>query len=664
MLADTSQPKPPNPTHDQEMRVKYYAILIGIDDYAEKPLKGCVRDVQAIKACLESQLGGLVDIQMLTASPTNNTPNPPAGKDSTLCPTHANVVASMGKCISLARAGDFIYIHYSGHGTRKPPSGEFSNTSTGDLALSLHTGGEEANGRHLWGFELATFLQRLVSKGVVATLVLDCCFAASVYRRDDPTVRFLHYQSDTESRPPLVLDQAGETREYNRSSTEDRDVSMLPNWLINPDHYAVLAACGPHEEAREPRFEGENRGALSYLLLSVIRRVGLSAKHGDIYEHLRAKFHHHGFAQNPVLYGNRHQGFFGEARCDLAAVAVPITGNGKNGSFRVHAGQAHGVTDGDEFVLFSPSAAASDPPSRREPVLAVVSRTRALTSDLEVVDRSSSSRVRAGWMASLRTRLALQKYPIRLDSGVHDWKDLTKHLDKQQLNVNTRAGNSVALFTLALKDDREYRILDSSGRDIINLPRMPQDSTSVSQVVDILKHLTQFQLVQYLFPHDASASTLRGCFKTYISHNGRAFEPGGQIEIEHDSVAELVLENEGNTDLYFFIYNLGPCWQVENVHRGTYIVVSPRSRGGLFKHTAKKKLRVRIPDQMMENGHHSCKDIVKVFVTSQPTSFDVLELPKLGGRAKGTVSDRGNTRQDDLAEYWAAVNFSICIVES
>ena len=60
----------------------------------------------------------------------------PSGPDETpeLWPTYGNVTSSLKEMSSRAKAGDFIYIHYSGHGTRIP------NSSTGDLALVLLEG--------------------------------------------------------------------------------------------------------------------------------------------------------------------------------------------------------------------------------------------------------------------------------------------------------------------------------------------------------------------------------------------------------------------------------------------------------------------------------------------------------------------------------------------
>ena len=127
--------------------ITHYAILIGIDDYPDKPLRSAVIDVEDNKKFLESLMKASVKIQTLTASQTDRTSSDPVKEK--LWPTYDNVISTFKTVTSLARPGDFVYIHYSGHGTRKPPWGEFSDNSTGDLALVLLDGGKENHLKYL-----------------------------------------------------------------------------------------------------------------------------------------------------------------------------------------------------------------------------------------------------------------------------------------------------------------------------------------------------------------------------------------------------------------------------------------------------------------------------------------------------------------------------------
>lgn len=629
--------------------VTHYAILIGIDDYADKPLRGCVRDVQDAKAHLESTLQDAVKIQMITTSQTDGEFSNPAN-GSALWPTYDNVVSAFEEATSLARAGDFAYIHYSGHGTRKPPGGEFSNKSTGDLALVLLSGRGKKRASYLWGYELARLFKAMVDKGLIVTLVLDCCFSASVYRHnDDAGVRFLPYDAEIESGHPPDLKES-----LASGGPVYRDASALPNWLINPDRYAILAACGPHEVATEPKFDGQRHGAMSYFLLGVIKSVGLTKRHRDIYNHVRAKFRGSGLGrQNPVLYGNQNQGFFGQTKNDITAAVVPVVVT-KCGTLELQAGRAHGVYDGDQFVLQPLGLAEDEPHSQGPSVVSKVARTKALTSDLEPLDQPSIC-VRTGWMAEPITRLSLQRFPIRLPSDLPYRDEWVTVLKARSLNVDIDKAPFV--FEVVFNNGGEYKILYESGNEVVNLPSMPQDQIGVSEVGDILEHLARFRLARDL-GNEASVDSFQESFDVYIQSGGKDYGPGIQIEVKHGAIAELFVRNRGEKVLYAFVYDLGPSWQVENVYQGTYIVVTPRNDGERFIDTRRTKIRMRLPDKMKGQGHHSCEDIVKVIVTSRPTSFNLLELPRLGGPVRASRPHRTDQVGEGL-ENWAVMNFPI-----
>jgi hypothetical protein len=66
-----------------------------------------------------------------------------------------------------------------------------------------------------------------------------------------------------------------------------------------------------------------------------------------------------------------------------------------------------------------------------------------------------------------------------------------------------------------------------------------------------------------------------------------------------------------------------------------------------------------VPAEVRKKGYRQCEDIIKVFITSQPTSFDSLELPKLGESVKRNATSRARREEGDSSEEWAALNFPI-----
>ncbi len=153
-----------------------HAILIGINSYMVKPLRGCVRDVLEMKEYLSTKRT-LVDVQLFTATATEGPNIGTPTEELKLWPTYENINRSLAQVTSRANPGDFVYIHYSGHGTRIRASQDSSSTHTGDVALSLIERVDGSRIRYLRGVELAHSIKNMLAKGLVVTVVLDWCFS-------------------------------------------------------------------------------------------------------------------------------------------------------------------------------------------------------------------------------------------------------------------------------------------------------------------------------------------------------------------------------------------------------------------------------------------------------------------------------------------------------
>uniref|UniRef100_A0A2P2JSE0 Metacaspase 8 n=1 Tax=Rhizophora mucronata TaxID=61149 RepID=A0A2P2JSE0_RHIMU len=96
------------------------AVLIGINYPGTKAeLKGCVNDVRRTYQCLVDRYGfNEEDVVVLIDT-----------DDSYTQPTGKNIKRALTHLVQSAEAGDFLFVHYSGHGTRLPAeSGEDDDT--------------------------------------------------------------------------------------------------------------------------------------------------------------------------------------------------------------------------------------------------------------------------------------------------------------------------------------------------------------------------------------------------------------------------------------------------------------------------------------------------------------------------------------------------------
>jgi hypothetical protein len=638
---------------------KHYAILIGIDAYPDKyksSLKGCVRDTQQIRSLLEQQPFH-INIQTFTATQDFEGSTTGPVEDPTLLPTYDNVTKAFRDLTSVALSGDYVYIHYSGHGTRIAPTAKpFSNQHTGDLALALLGGEYGDEVKPLGGHRLALALNAMVLKGLVVTLVLDCCFAASIYRLDRSDIRFL--QIDPELASAYFADNTLSEEDGEKPDSDYRDVSMLPSWLINPNGYALLAACGPHEEAGEIVHRGESHGALSHFLNLSIRDGGLNRKHKNIFYRLSSKFRGHSVQQNPALYGNKDQGFFGENTFTNSRPMVLVVKNGQQ--FTLHAGQAHGISDGDEFILYPSSVLEHNEAFHTNLIKSTVAGAGPLTSLLHLDDAIAAT-TESDWVAEPQTRLALRQFPVSFSYSISTQDIWLQALTRYEM-THAEENGLKSWFQVEAIDD-EYKILTRNGEEVTNLPALPQSTTTAEEVAAVLEHLARYELVRNL-SNPFVEEDFRTSFDISITRAGNHFGPDSVVNVEQDagkaSMFELKLQNHGTKILYLHILDLGPLWQIEDIYCGSYAVVPPYNQNERFMtgHFI-KKFRTMVPDELRKQGIEECSDTLKVLVTSQPTSFDLLELPKIGHVLKKRLPLDNERSGGSSAEQWIAFNFPL-----
>ncbi|KAF2823977.1 hypothetical protein CC86DRAFT_237332, partial [Ophiobolus disseminans] len=624
-----------------------YAVLVGINSYPEQPLRGCVRDVAEIGKYLEHATSRLKIQTFVTTESVD--------KDSTTHPTYRNVTFAL-RAISLeAKAGDYVYIHFSGHGTKIEPDDDFSNKTTGDLALVLLDTRDDDSVTYLTGATLARYyLDPMVRKGLVVTLVLDCCFSASVYRRDGAAVRFLPYNARNDLYDPEIAELLGP----EPASRAGRNASMQKNWLMDPDGYAILTACGPNEEGGEIILEsGEAHGKLSYFLRrSFSGSGGCSKPLSIIFQYLCAEFRGHAVRQNPVLYGNKDQAFFGDIVLSTNSSLQAIRSS--NGELRLLAGRAHGFCQGDRFEL-TPSACHPALTSRDAVTHTVITRLGGLTSILAIED-ATLDESQVIWDAIALTQLRLRDYPIYLHPNLpmkEHWKEA---LVKQRVSILKEDDSQRAAFHITPGESGDSKVRDEQERLVVT-PLSPTRDGSFLQSTERIEHMTKFALVKDLVNDDCTES-FRKQFDVHITTRHNQLSSGAIVAVRHKEDIRLILRNYGTKSLFFTIYDMRPSWEVCNLLRASHKEIPPPKPGDqCFQQSI--KITMEVPEWVIEKGLQACDDFIKVFVTPESTLFDSLELPKLGEAKKKTSPNRNHDKQYHLTsleqEDWAALTFHI-----
>lgn len=237
-------------------------------------------------------------------------------------PTHDNIIRELRRITNPtdgAKAGDLVYIHYSGHGIRRDgtlPRNRGDNIS-GTALVPIDV---LAGGAYLTGYQLGVFVRNMVAKGLRVAVTLDSCFSGRGLRHLNEGVR------TSENGPDhlvLPIDEEAERLaeaaelENNPSTTthhNHRNTAAKHSWLSNPTNCTVLTACGVNKFAKEDTFSGGKRGVLTYYMLELLRRHPTKQlpSYERLVDHVAWRLAREQFSQRPVIHGDSHYEFFGD----------------------------------------------------------------------------------------------------------------------------------------------------------------------------------------------------------------------------------------------------------------------------------------------------------------------------------------------------------------
>ncbi|KAL4727147.1 hypothetical protein ACLX1H_006048 [Fusarium chlamydosporum] len=410
---------------------------------------------------------------------------------------------------------------------------EFSNEATGDLALALLHGEDASMIRPLGGHRLAMALNAMVKKGVIVTLVLDCCFAASIYRLERKNVRFLPYDAKL-----FVINDNDLFESTEDLPSQYRDVSMKPSWLIDPNGYAVLAACGPHEEATEVILNGVEHGALSFFLSRSLRDFGVNKRHRDIFYRLSPSFKANALDQTPALYGNKNQEFFGPHTLATTRPVIPAFKSGRN--VVLQAGEAHGLRECDGFILYPSGVVDHNDALHNNTVTAKLSIVGPLTSSLTLME-GATTMTESNCVAEPQTKHCFDEFVIALSDRISNPEEWLAAFQRYSLTAYRASENRPYFFAVEVIDHK-YKIYRKDGQELENLPMLQRDATAPEDVAALLEHIVRYEFAKALANNSVS-DKLRSSFDIDITTRARnRFNPYSLVEVEQDASNKYMFE--------------------------------------------------------------------------------------------------------------------------
>ena len=640
---------------------KIWLLLAGINFYPNEAdrLHGAVNDVSIIELGLKEYYKE-INVTKLLASVTGEPGQTAPPEDKHLWPTWDNFTDKLKYITQKASPDDIVWIHYSGHGTLRPTNTSEFVYQEGygtDAALVLLEPNAQRGVRYLRGIELALLLDDMVHKGLKLTVVLDSCHSGSISRGEDSVVRGIPWNVDVDSEFPLPVPVL--SRSLASKKKIFRDTATTSYWLLHPQGYTLLAACGPHERAKEIMLKEKQqyRGALSHLICKALdfctQNEIQDVTHELIYRHVYANMFEVA-RQHPILIGTENTTLLGAevARLDARSTfeIIKVSADQK---IWISAGLVHGVCTGDEYEVYTHAKA-------KEHV------TRIMITDVEAV-RSVAKRtstmgleefglqIKVGYRASL-TKLAQPRAYVKLFSGVNgSWEERLKESVWLQHLPSAKLAPDIPCFSVVKPDSHQYTILDFKDDAILNLPPLVSSNPCVSdRIFTVLEHLSKYNFVQALDNRRLNSLTDSDFI---ITVNAQADhlnlnKSKSSITVPHDSKVEIAFRNLTQEVLYFTVLNLTPLRGIKRLYPAhkEYQSVMPRN----LQNVLPKEMsdiaplgvdrlapRMTVPPRLraQQQGSVGAEDILKFIVSTYPVrGTKSMELPDLWEAVKHDVA--------------------------
>jgi hypothetical protein len=660
------------PASGGERPANLYALLMASDFYLPNRLPegsypnlaGCVRDVDHVEAFLRRRLG-LTDDRLIKLTSTDTGGHEPKEPPERR-PTYENMVRALQKLTATASKGDQVYVHYSGHGGRtRTLVPEVKGPHGLDEALVPVDIGNTA-ARYLRDVEIARLLKAMVDKGLVVTVVFDCCHSGGAARaamraETNLAVRGVSFVDST-PRPmeSLVGTPQELAKGWGPPPGSSRGAAMTRNLVTQAEAlgYTFLAACRPSESAYEAAFEGtERNGALTYWLLDALQQLGPELTYRMVYDRVLARIHSRFELQTPLLQGEADRVVFGTCalRPEFAAPVMSVAADGK--SLTLLAGQANLVRPGAQFAIY-PNGTLDLTQTEKRTALVRVRQVGATDATAEVVQVFGKAKVQPGDLAVLlgapSQKLVRKVRVERADGKPPGPKDAALQAVLKALPgsgwVEAAAGPADATdFIVRPSDDGAHLLIcDADAQPLPLRPEIdPGDRGAAAAVVKRLVHLTRFRAVQDLENSDAQSplkgklvARLLGVQDDFTPGDKRAPKPfpaGQPATLRPGQWTFLSIENRSAQVLNVAVLDLQPDWAISVAEpQETNLDFTPLDPGG---QPLLIDLRASLPQ-----GCKSGTDILKVVATLEPARFRALQLPALDQpvAAKGVKRTAGS----------------------
>ncbi|MBX3001579.1 MAG: caspase family protein [Caldilineaceae bacterium] len=607
---------------------RLYALLVGVDRYksASVPnLRGCVADVRAMHTFLTTRLRIPEEsIQLLISD---------GGESPQLRATRQNILDAWQRLIDQIGEGDQLFFHYSGHGAQARSIDPNEADGYDETLVPYDSRDVDESGAPVYDIidkELAALIDKAEGKGAVVTIFLDCCHSGSGTREAEkpdlskPLTR--RGPLDLRVRPTETLIDGVRLT----GVVDIPDAARNPSgWQIRQDsQHVLLAGCRDEELSHEYRSPetGDWHGATTYFLIKSLQNYHPDLTWSEVYDFVQARVNAIYARQRPQLEGPANRQVFGGVLAPETPYLLvrDVEEDGGQVYVQIDGGAAVGLSEGSQIALYPPGSQdlSGDP-------LATGSVIR--TALDHVWAQLETAIARADVPIGARVRITAKGFEsLVYNVAVED------SLARQALQSEGGASPFLAIvggdepgarFRVAIRND-QYVIHDGSGAQIVTQGQ-PLNEAGAAQIAANLHHLAVYNNVRNLRNPSPPPDLQSGIVVEASSFTSAGFAgPRDGIPLEDTGMVLtpgrkiwFTAHNKTSETLYLTVFNLNANYGIRRV-----------SPARASHHTVAAGQKVDIPSisPRVNNPFASrSREILKVFVTRAPLSFDVLEMEML-----------------------------------
>ncbi len=339
-----------------------HAILIGANQYQNLEerwwLKGPANDVQLVAGYLTTRAPVPFDAENVTVLTDGVT-----GYDA---PTLAAIRTAFADLTAKVQPGDFVYLHFSGHGTQAPaldPASELDSLDELFLPVDIGPWSDQIGAveNALVDDEIGTLIDGLRAKGANVWAVFDSCHSGTATRAIDGGEEEVR----TRQLSPSVLGMDPEAMEdvVSRSIGDPRDGVEAPfDAGDGAGSFVAFFAAQTNEVTPEKNLPKgkpgrKPQGVFTWTLMEVLAEYP-GATYGQIGQEVLRRYSVKNLARStPLFEGDLDQVVFGaDPGTRVAQWQAEVTDTG----LTIPAGSLHGLAEGSVMAVMASAADTTD----------------------------------------------------------------------------------------------------------------------------------------------------------------------------------------------------------------------------------------------------------------------------------------------------------------